>query len=87
MTRFVVDLGTAHISEQKKNTIAAAIQSAVLQHLADQEPPLERQLCLVPLTWLGLIYRPEIGEIERADQAISAFANASPKRETAGRAP
>jgi hypothetical protein len=86
MTRFVVDLGTAHISEHRKNTIAAAIQSVVLQQLADLEPPAERQLCLIPLSWVGLIYRPELGEIERADKAISAFANAPLRREAGERA-
>jgi hypothetical protein len=75
MTRFVVDLGTLAISPEKERAIAAAVQTAVLSHLADV-PNVRTQQALIPLRWLGIVWRPTIQEFAQAEQDIRQFANA-----------
>ena len=77
MTRFVVDLGDAKLSPQTKNTIAAAIQTAVIRELADVELPGSRPHAgFIPPTWLGFILRQEIEQLADANAENGLFANA-----------
>ena len=84
MSRFVVDLGNMTLSDPQKHAIAGAIQQAVLSQLASH-PPAARAAAqpaavsssygLFPIKWLGLIYRPQIGQLGQAENDIEHFAN------------
>jgi hypothetical protein len=73
MSRFVVDLGDVPITDAQKNAIASSIQQAVLSHLATT-PAHTTQLALIPKGWYGIVFRPNITELQQAEQQIEPFA-------------
>jgi hypothetical protein len=84
MSRFVVDLGNMTLSAPQKHAIAGAIQQAVLAHLAShplaagaaaQPAAVSPSYGLFPIKWLGLIYRPQLGQLGQAENDIEHFAN------------
>jgi hypothetical protein len=82
MTRFVVDLGNAHVSDDKKNRIAAGIQALVIGELADLDfGGQPRPIGLIPPGWRGYILREELKALEAASGEIQGFANRAPGRE------
>jgi hypothetical protein len=84
MSRFIVDLGNISLSEAQKNAIASAIQQAVLAQLASHAAPaaglttassLQATYSLIPIKWLGQLWRPNFSELQQAENQIEAFAN------------
>jgi hypothetical protein len=84
MARFVVDLGNMRLSDAQRNAIAGAIQQAVLMQLAPHTAATgaaapaaagSGNYGLFPIKWLGLIYRPQLGQLGQAENDIEPFAN------------
>jgi hypothetical protein len=84
MPRFVVDLGNMRLSDPQKHAIAGAIQQAVLAQLASHPPAagaaaqpaaVSSYYGFFPIKWLGLIYRPQLGQLGQAENDIEPFAN------------
>jgi hypothetical protein len=84
MSRFIVDLGNMRLTDAQKDTIAGAIQQAVLAHLASHHAAagaataasaLSGNYSLIPIKWRGQIWRPTIAELGQAEDQIAAFAN------------
>jgi hypothetical protein len=74
MTRFVVDLGKLHISDEKKAEISASIQQVVLGHLANVQGASESEYSLSSFgarpPWWGFILRESLeGVVEAANIA------------------
>jgi hypothetical protein len=74
MTRFVVDLGDAKLSEHKKNAITAGIQALVIRELADVDFGTPHHVGVIPPGWLGFVIRPNLAAIESANGEIATFA-------------
>lgn len=66
MARFIVDLGNIELTAAKHAEIAAAVQQAVLGHLANIDNTIESNYVLFPTKIRGIIFRPEISQLVEA---------------------
>jgi hypothetical protein len=79
VTKFIVDLGKLHISDEKKSEISASIQQVVLGHLANIEgvsgdDSSRGGFGLIPFgdrpLWWGFILRESIEALDKEFQKL-----------------
>jgi hypothetical protein len=69
MTKFVVDLGKLHISDEKKDEISASIHKAVLSHLTSIPRATESEyITLKRPFWWGFILRESLDELRQFEE-------------------